>query len=448
MFKPEKRHILFIVLAALGVRVAAFALMPPSVFPDSIQYMELADMIVRGDLSGYDGARTPGYPLLILAFGKNLQALTLFQMLLGLGSCVLLYLIFGMLFRDRAHAVAGALAFALSPFQAVFERDILSESLTTFLLLLAVYHLLRIWRGRSATPVWLLMGLAAALTAFVRPMMQPVPLLLAGAAVLTFHSRGGASFLPTAGRLAVALLPAVVILGGWSAFNYTRFDYPGLTTLAGFNLTNHSGAFMEKAPPEYKDIADIYISHRERLVPRIGTHATTIWYALPDLEAATGLSRPELSRRFGRLSVRLFRDNPGLYLRSVAKSFTIFWLPAWYTGGSGLLPALRSGNASERLLLWPLSLAQALFTGLFFMLPVALALSLRMQKALPFNFGLAALYLIVFVTAILTSLMEYGENARYEQSVEPFVIGTGLCVIISLIQGKLRREKPVTVDTP
>lgn len=447
MFKPEKRHILLIVLAAAGLRMVVLFLMPPTVFPDSLQYMELAGMIARGDLSGYDGARTPGYPLMILALGMNLQALTLFQMLLGLGSCVLLYLIFEMLFRDSFPAVAGALAFALNPFQAVFERDILAESLTTFLLLLSVYHLFRIRAGHSSPPVWFLMGLAAALTAFVRPMMQPIPLLVAATAVPALRG-SGRGFSAVAGRFALALAPAVLLLGGWSAFNYSRFDYPGLTTLAGFNLTKHSGAFLEKSPPEYREIAEIYVGHRERLKLQNVAHASAIWHALPDLEAATGLSRPELSRMFGRLSLRLIRDNPVLYLRSVAKSFTIFWLPAWYTGGDGLLPALRSGSVSERLLLWPLSLLQALFTGLFFLLPAALIFSPRARETIPDNSGLGALYLIVFVTAVLTSLMEYGENARYEQSVEPFVTGIGLFVLISLIRMILRRKEIGKVRQP
>ncbi len=432
MFKFEKKHILIILISGAALRIAVYALMPPTLYPDSYKYMAQAEMFHRFDLSGYSGL-APGYSLVIAAFGGNIQALTLFQAGIGLVTSLLLYFIFGLLSGSSRIGLAGALVYALSPFQAVFERDVLTESLTTFLTALTVYHLIRIHSGQDRPHNWLFMGLSASLAAALRPVMQFLPPLAALLAVLAYYMQNRKKSLSNAAwRTVLAVLPAVIIIGGWSAFNYHRFNYFSLTILTGFHLTNHSGAFMEKAPPEYADIAAIYLKHRQEMIALTGRHGNTIWRALPELEAVTGLSRAELSKRFTSLSVRLILDNPLPYLRQAAKGFIIFWLPCWYNGEQGLLPALRSGDLAERLLLWPCTLAQALLTAVFMGLPFALALNRKMRDQVKPNLGLIALYAIVTATAVLSTLTEFGSNDRFEQPVEPYVLGIGLYVLLRL----------------
>jgi len=432
MFTARKSHLALIVGLALALRLVVFRMLPPLMYPDSFKYLAQAEQYLRGDW-GADSGLAPGYPLVLAAFGGHVQAVTVFQLLAGLAVCVLLYFIFGRLSGRASVALAGALTYALSPFQAVFERVVTTESLSTFLVALAILFLSRVWEGTDRRRDWLLLGLAASLAAALRPLMQFLPLLLAALAVLSYlQHEGRARLLAAAGRAALAVLPAVIIIGGWSAFNYERSGYFGLTTLAGFHLTNQSGDFMEQAPPEYSDIASIYLKHRKEMLARKGSFGNTIWSALPELESTTGLSRAELSKRFARLSRKLILDNPRPYLRRVAKGFLIFWLPCWYNGEQTLVPTLRSGPPAERLLLWPLTLAQALLTGLYFLLPVGLALSSRLRRAVTPGWPLAGLYLLVLATAVLSALVEYGSNDRFEQPVEPYVLGIGLYMILSL----------------
>jgi hypothetical protein len=86
-----------------------------------------------------------------------------------------------------------------------------------------------------------------------------------------------------------------------------------LSTRLGLGLMNHSGAFVEYADPRYSTIRDIYLRHRTEVVrsPEAQTHRQgeqylTIFYALDDLKAATGLSQNELSRELQKLSLDLF----------------------------------------------------------------------------------------------------------------------------------------------
>ena len=426
------RKIIWLLAAALAIRVLFAWLYPPAWFSDSDTYLEMAWIIRTGDFSSYTGERTPLYPLILLLFKAEPRWLMIFQAVLGLVISLILFQSFKVLFQSERLGLAAGLSYALNPSQVVFERAVLTETTTTFLITASLLLFIYALRKKLNLLLCLLVGVLSSLAAFIRPLFQFLPLLLAlllgGYYFYRFEHRIAASAL----RFSLVVLPAVLLLGGWSLFNYNRIGYFGITTLGGFNLTNHTGAFMEDAPEEFAQIKRIFLKHRERALERTGSSAMTIWRAIDELERETGLSYPELSNRFLQLSLHLILKNPGRYLRSVAKSFVIFWLPTWYTGQGGLIRLVRSGTPLERYLLSAFWVVHAACMLIFMALPLFYLLCRGIRNHFKFNFGVLTMYAVVFSTAIVQAFLEYGENARYKQPVEPFVIALAVTFALTL----------------
>ncbi len=407
--------------AALAVRLLCALVCPVLTYVDSAGYFELAGRIAGWDWTGWRGERTPLYPLLLLTAGRDPQVVVLLQAGLGVATAVLLWRVFRELSGSARPALAAALAFALNPSQLLFERSLLSESLCTFLV--ALTFLLFLQGLRRERGWWPAAGAAAGLAALARPPLALLPLLAAlwaGGALW----RAGQGTRIAAGGVLLVLLPALALLGGWSAFNQRHTGYFGLTTLPGFNLTNHTGAFLEQAQGEDRELAEIYLAHRAQVERRSGTWAMTIWQAIPELERQTGLSYPELSRRFLRLSLRLIREHPGQYLRTVGRAAVYFWLPTWYDGRGGWVDLVKRGQWRERLLLGVYGALHAAAMLLFLALPIAALLRRPLRKL--FTPGVSLIYAVVLSAWAVQALMEFGENARYKQSLEPLVIGVAL----------------------
>jgi hypothetical protein len=100
------------ILVAIGalLRIALALFYQPVTYPDTGMYLDLAMRIQKLALLDYGGERTPGYPLLLLATGRNLHVVWLAQSFLGLATSVLSYWIVGVTTRDRRAALcAGAI---------------------------------------------------------------------------------------------------------------------------------------------------------------------------------------------------------------------------------------------------------------------------------------------------------------------------------------------------
>ena len=62
-----------------------------TIFPDSEGYLDLAQRISNFDLTGYNGLRSPGYPILISFVNSNLYAVIFIQFGLGIITSVFQY---------------------------------------------------------------------------------------------------------------------------------------------------------------------------------------------------------------------------------------------------------------------------------------------------------------------------------------------------------------------
>jgi len=83
--------LLLVFAVGLISRLIVLLLYQPVAFSDTPSYRRLANTVLQGFVN-YDGTRTPGYPV-FLAFVGNDQRVWLVQLLMGIATTFLLFLI-------------------------------------------------------------------------------------------------------------------------------------------------------------------------------------------------------------------------------------------------------------------------------------------------------------------------------------------------------------------
>ncbi|WP_294819714.1 hypothetical protein, partial [uncultured Flavobacterium sp.] len=120
-----------IALFHIVTRGIIFAIHPNlTLFNDTEGYTDLAALLLNFDLSGYEGYRSPGYPLLLVISGNKLPIAIVLQIVLGIFTSFYLYRMLRFLGFRKASAVF-VIFFLNSLFHVIFyEFAILTESFT------------------------------------------------------------------------------------------------------------------------------------------------------------------------------------------------------------------------------------------------------------------------------------------------------------------------------
>ncbi|MGE5262168.1 MAG: phospholipid carrier-dependent glycosyltransferase, partial [Acidobacteriota bacterium] len=287
-----------LVLLNVAVKITLWV-QPPQTFPDSLGYIAPAMRLLDG--LGYgsqeNGFRTPTYPLFIatilLPFNHadlsgcrearvpaclgeaqqepgaqaNLRAIAAVQVLLGTLTILLVY---WFAWRISYHAWVAALCAFTYPIDlstGYWEISVLTDTLTTFLLMLAVCLTLLVAdarRHRVALHVALggvLGALALCHSVYLLYAIVPAAFLwLRHRQIDTQTGSNDYSRYPLSLSL-VLVIPAALVLA-WSVRNYQVDGYFTPSAISGYNLTQMVGPFMEQAPPLYRDLASIYLDYR------------------------------------------------------------------------------------------------------------------------------------------------------------------------------------------
>ncbi len=547
--KNERRtHLLLIVaLVALNILVKwTLWTQPPQTFPDSLGYIAPAMRLLDG--LGYgsqdNGYRTPTYPLFIAAIvwpfphaelsecrearvpaclgeaqhspgGEvDLRAVTIVQMALSILTILLVY---GFVYQVSQNAWIAALCTLTYPIDlstGYWEISLLTDTLTTFLLALAVYlTVLAGERGGERYPAeergtnaasgerggerdgerygerslrrWglhIALGLTLAALALCHSVYvlyavvpaaflwwrnwanPPIPLapfptreggwrekadsygqppvivstfaslsvnhvvsranpsakgLIPKREILRFaHTpRGGHEACPWRGgargngTILVLVIPAFLILA-WSARNYRVDGYFTPSTIAGYNLTQMVGPFMEQAPAPYRDLAEIYLDYRSDRVAERGTHSGTIFLAYRDMLNVRQTTWADLSRMLTDMSVQMIAHNPRGYLQVVWQSFQQFWKFGLGRQNSEL-------PLSWDWVKWFLDTrVHQAWMVLFFLSPLGLLLvqfwrRVEMPRVMWIWFAIVT----VLYAALFSSAFNFGDNERYRTHV-------------------------------
>jgi len=411
---PARDAFVALIVISVAIRILIALNYSFVTYNDTAGYLYCAKCITHLDLRHYGGMRAPGYPALLALGGLNFDAAETVQLALGVAIGAMLFAI-GMLQTGSPW-----FSFAVGVSHTVFfnglffEFDILSETAATFWLILSVFLFARMYFLDCYEPLsCVAFGVASAMAGLTRPMFYFLPVLyvifLPGSLKDWAWYRSPRLFFSA---------PAFGMLLLWVLFNKVSVDYFGPTTLTGYHLMNHSGAFIELAPDRWALIRDIYLKYRAQQIAETGDQLMTIWAANSELLTRTGLRPPHLTKELTAVSIYLFTHHPVLYLHSVAAAWTEFWSVALYWKWSLMPVSLASSLASvwspERTLLRSINVA--------FIATVAygaLSSVIRKMHFPRFDVFVAAL---VIATSVLQAVMERGENARYAISTQPLVI--------------------------
>ncbi len=436
-------------IVAVISRLLLVVLYQPVAYSDTPSYRRLADTVLKGFV-GYDGTRTPGYPV-FLALTGNDQRTWIVQLLLGAFTTLLLFFIAWKLTGKAWLGGLVGLAHTLNLGQLFFESNLLTESLTTFLMVLSM-ALVLVWMAypqRRGFWLALCLGLISTLAILVRPLFIYLPFYLFAFLLITYRltspgrdpeppgqAADNPQYTPRRSLLDLGfgfLIPVVVLLGGWLFFIHKNFNEWSLTTMNGYHLVQHTGSFFEYVPDEYAALRDTYIKYRDAQIAQYGTQTNAIWDAIPEMSKVSGYSFYSLSRVLARISIDLILKHPFLYLKNAVGGWWMFWrAPVYWSAEALRYPALagltRLLIQLERGLLFMTNLA-FIACSLFFVISEGY-FTLR-RKPSPHGFRqhdpilYAYLWMLlgnIWIASILQTLLDHGDNPRFLVPLQSLVV--------------------------
>lgn len=435
------RYLLVLIIISALIRVVFLRVYQPASFDDTLGYIDTGEALQAMDWARYSAARTPLYPLLMIATGFSFQVIWLVQSLMGLGTATMLYWLARYHVGDERIAFAIGLSYSLAINMLFFEAAILTETMSAFLLLLSLLlFILSRRRHRRLT-----FHVATAVVASLAVLTRPLLLLLVPLYLLFFIRRWkerGYDAFSRRRYLAGYVLPVVILLGGVILFNGWKTGSFSLSTLTGYNLVGHSGAFMEDAPDEYATIRDIYLKHREARIAATGSRIWTIWDAQGEMRQTTGLDFVGLNDALTRLSLQLIVTHPLTYLGNVAIAWANFWASTipWNLDNLSL-PVSRTILDG----LWWMVRWLLILTNFTFLLICLYSLRERRRKYRLLNYDAEFHWLILSLilgTSLLQALLIFADNWRFSVPYQPLII---YAVVIWLWLFSLRRQQRQTV---
>ncbi|MFV0539570.1 MAG: hypothetical protein ACK5M3_19715 [Dysgonomonas sp.] len=416
-----------IILTGIFIRILiAIFYQHITMYPDSTDYINLAERILKLNSTGYGGERSPGYPFLLATTNISYLFTVVLQSILGITSLVLAYktaLIVGINKKTSLFATLGLSCYIPMVF---FEFAILSETLTLFIVT-AIFYLYFLLLSETNRDIYSrLLIMTCGFLVLIKPFYIFLPILLF---VFLFFNR-----IPKREvlfkHIHVAIIPITLVLG-WSYVNKINTGYFTSTTFYGFNLAQNCVNFAEKTTPEYTEIGNIYAKYRDE-IDSDKEIAMSIWLAEPELREKTGLSFPDLSARLYNYSIATIKENPTDYLKQVFISWSDFWKTSLYWEyNSVVIPHANDVMLyvcyAERIIL---QLIKILFVLL---IPYNIIRAVR-EKKLSHPFVIT---IIVLTASILQALITYGTNSRFSF---PFEILIVLSVVINWMNFRKKKR--------
>ena len=411
-----------LLLAAFGAieRILLWLVYSPVAYGDTATYQRLAGALSGGGLPAYDATRVPGYPLFVMALGGDPEAIRAAQMVLGLVTSLLL---FWLGWRSTGRAEFGfalGMLYNLLAGQVLVESVLLSESLTTFVVVASMAGLFSLAQARRYVGALALgLGLVAGAAGLVRALFYPLAPWLAiflalpstVPALFDGSKHGGGELRFRLMRLGLYAIFPIVLLGGWLLNVNSRYGMLSPSTMGGYHLVQHTGDYFHLLPDEHAVIRDTYVRYRDQRIAERGVQTNAIWDAIPELTEVSGLSFFDLSRKMQALSLQLIKAHPGLYAANVAEGWVDFWkAPALWS-----VESLRAQSLSGVFSAWAsASRAITLATNAaFLLLSAAVIVSRRLRERLNLDWIFAASAGLVWLVSIVQTLADHGDNPRF-----------------------------------
>lgn len=391
----------------------------PIAYGDTGSYMRLGEALKDLSFSGYDGTRVPGYPAFLALLDLQPERVWFVQMLLGLVISVLLYWITWRTTESMALGfVIGAL-YNLIPGQFLFEANLLTETLTTFFVVLSLSLFVCFTRVRS--PAWgyglvMLLGVITSMVGLVRPLFFPLTVWFLPFVWLA--AKG--DWKQKALIAALYSIGPLILQGGWLLYMGEHWNVYSPTTMAGYSMVQHTGGYFEYLPDEYASIRDTYIRFRDAQIAARGVQTNAIWEAIPEISKASGLGFYELAREMQRLSWWLIKHHPDLYLKNVIEGWISFWKAPVYWRPEAVQSVLTGGILSGMAIVGRgISL---LANFLFLAFSALVVVSVKWRRRLQFDLFSMAAGGMIWMISILQTLLDHGDNPRFLVPLQVLVI--------------------------
>lgn len=408
----------------------------PIMAPDSPGYLEVAKDFSDLHIDQLH-ARPPGYPLFLVLTGSG-ESLTpaLFYASLGLHfiSIWLVAVVLCELGLKRVWLNSFAVFLVLPPY-VEFAAYVLTEGLSAFLIALGFSSLVLWYLRRGRMHLLLISSASFAYSALTRPTYQALALVIGCFLVAAWRllPERRLSYWKVIKASLVLVTASVLFVGAYSLLNYVKFNFFGIYTLSGFNLSTRTVKFIERLPDEYAAARETLIKARDaELIKPNSDHTARLsyWNAVPELVKITGLDGPALSKYMLRVNLLLIQKAPLRYLEEVLTSFAGYWLPSVTQLASMDSRALQSLWGVIQLGTVAVFMLQLfVIVGLCALVATQRLLLGKSQSQSDFGFHLSPHHLfayflaatIVFYNASLTCLVEIG-NPRYRFPTEPLIV--------------------------
>ncbi|WP_165020545.1 phospholipid carrier-dependent glycosyltransferase [Dysgonomonas sp. ZJ279] len=415
-----------IVIIAACIRILVTILYQHiTIYPDSEDYIALANRLLNFDLNGYGGERSPGYPLLLSLAHNSFVITSIFQSVIGIITLVLTYKTLLLAGIKKEFSLTITLLVACYLPILFFEFAILSETLTLFVITITFYLFFKIiLEKRSRVNDYALLGLSCGYLVLIKPFYIFIPVLI----VIFLLCSNLLIQRKFAAYISILILPAFIFLG-WSYINKVNTGYFTSTTFYGFNLAQNCVSFAEYTSDEYAEIGHIYARYRGINTAMDKDIAMSIWEAYPELKEETGLSFPDLSKKLYDYSLTTISMNPIGYVKQIGISWLDFWKTSLYyeydhIKVSSTAPMIKYVSLAERLIFQVIKI-------LFVMLiPYNISRYFRRKDLTP-QFTISV---VVLTASLLQALITYGTNSRFSFPFELLIL---ISVVLNIKQYRM-----------
>lgn len=424
-FYSKNKEIIIILFFSFFYRLVLYLFLYDKVTieNDSSTYQYLAQKMTNFDLLGYNGQRTPGFPILLSLSFNSVKVAVFYQYVLGIITAIFWYkTILNFNFSKRNSLW---ITLFLQSFLNIFfyESAILVETLSLFFLSIVFYLISNDYFENQRFKIDLLMSLLLGYLTLIKPFFAFIPFLIYGFIVIKDFN-----FKRIINKRIIILLFSVVSYFGWSYFNKINTGSFTSTTFLGYNLAQNCVYFAEKGPKEYSWIYEPYAKHRDLILAKDKNQsaAMAVWDTyFSRVYDYKKLSFANLSNEFGKYATETIKNNPKDYFKQViTKSWLYFWRPNIAID----IDRLETKNKQTVFnVIWFVQrkLLNIFKYGFVLLVPFYLYRFFKNKKIT----NLFILVSIIFTTSILQGLITYGTNARYSFPFEYVMILTGLIFI-------------------
>lgn len=407
-----------------------------TLYLDSDGYIILSQYLLNFDLNGYDGTRSPGYPLLLaLTFGSQ-QLLVLFQLISGIITSVLWYKI--LVKQKFSPKLALYITLFIASFLHIYfyETAIMPETSILFFITLIFYQLSNNYLDLNDFKKDVLMSFLLTYLVLIKPFFVFLPFLIYGFSVLKDFE-----FKRIINQKIIVLLFPLFAYFGWSYVNKINTGYFVPTTFSGLNLSQNCVFFAEKTTPEYQWIGSIYANSRIKNVAKNDTIqkesnkrdlAMTIWDAHQELMTKKNNNLPDLSNDLGKYAIATIKKNPVEYAEQVVfRSWFDFWKTSIHFNYLDFLVPF--GN-KICIGFWHIQSVLILIFKFSFLI-ISPVYVIRFFKTRKVSFEFTTV-IIILATSILQAMATYGSNSRYSFPFEFLMIIIVLLFVKEKVQEK------------